>query len=155
MESDSDEYVSSGGEAQFLHQKKISNGAVKNKKRKRRSTKAFREGVKAKYDVDLEDVSNLRIRNNNTRRNSCRCIKCGIVKENKSQYWAGHKSKCQGLKHARERQQLRLYTGAGGEEHRQKLVDTYMLAYFVYRERLPFTMPSRMHQVVFMLSCHA
>lgn len=146
MDSDSDGYVSSGGEAQLLHQKKILEKGTsgKNKKRRRRSTKAFKEGVKVKYDIDLEDVPNS---TNNTRRNSCRCVACGIVKENVTDKWAGHKMKCEGVKHAREKQQLRLFRGRGAELHREKLVDTYMLAYFTYKERLSFTLPSRLQQV--------
>ena len=149
---DSDGYLSSGNEAQLLRKKRKSAVGGKSK-RKQRSTKAFRDGVKAKHGVDLEDVPNSNSTSCNTRRNSCRCVECGLVKENKTDLWAGHRSKCRGIQHAQEKRQLRLYTGAGGEQHRQKLVDTYMLAYFVFKERIPFTMPSRLLQVLPHLHC--
>ena len=159
MDSDEDDaYLSESGEAQMLLKKRgpqsqpAAGGQRQPKKKKKtRSTQAFRDSVKAEHGVDLEDVPNLK--NNKAKRNSCRCKSCGSVKENKAVYWKGHRTKCEGAKRISEKRQLRLYTGAGGEQHRQKLVDTYMLAYFAYKERLPFTMPSRLQRVLPYLHC--
>ena len=125
MDSDEDDaYLSESGEAQMILKKRgpqsqpAAGGQRQPKKKKKtRSTQAFRDSVKAEHGVDLEDVPNLK--NNKAKRNSCRCKSCGSVKENKAVYWKGHRTKCEGAKRISEKRQLRLYTGAGGEQHRQ------------------------------------
>jgi hypothetical protein len=65
----------------------------------------------------------------------------------KTGLWRDHAAKCKGIVHQAERRQLSAYVGAGGEAHRQKLVDTYMISYFAYKERMAFTIGEQLKKV--------
>ena len=118
-------------------------GASPKRKRSQRTTDTFRLGVKTKHKVDLVDVT---ARAGSSSRRQCKCVLCGVAKENKvpppaptthvflislsstpskTGLWRDHAAKCKGIVTQAERRQLSAYVGAGGEAHRQKLVDTY------------------------------
>ena len=114
-----------------------------NKKRKPISKADFIEKMQREHGVKLVHVNEL---SKNGRRQS-KCALCNKVRENKGDNWKGHANKCATVPHMRERARMSSFVGAGGEDHRMKLVDTYMLAFFTYKERLPFTLPERLKKV--------
>lgn len=86
-------------------------------------------------------------------RRQSKCKLCGVIKPNKADRWKDHTKKCQGLKHLAERRNLGAFVSASGEKHRQMLVDTYLLTYFVYKERYAFTLPAKLKEVLPYLHC--
>ena len=123
--------------------KPTSTPGLDKRKRKSKSTEPFRAEVLRKYKVNLVDEEG---KSKHGRRKS-KCVLCGTAKDNKAGLWKGHSVKCQGAVHILERNVLREFVGASGEEHRKRLVDTYLLSFHVYKERLPFTTCKRMQKV--------
>ena len=158
MSSSGDSDISDSGEGKTLKATtaigSTAIGASPKRKRSQRTTDTFRLGVKTKHKVDLVDVT---ARAGSSSRRQCKCVLCGVAKENKvpppaptthvflislsstpskTGLWRDHAAKCKGIVTQAERRQLSAYVGAGGEAHRQKLVDTYMISYFAYKERM-------------------
>ena len=112
--------------------------------RKNSTSDSFRRDVYSSEKVSLVDVD---CRGTSGRRR-CKCILCGITKNNKIDLWKDHARKCRGVIHHSEKSRMGNFLGIGGELHRKTLVDNLCLAYYVYKERLPFTTGDRMNKVL-------
>ena len=149
--SDSEAIYSSSEEAQTLLAKepKVAVGETlgkrKRKPRKPISAQLFWNEVKRKHNVELVAAEGAGMASGGRRQSKCKL--CGVIKPNKADRWKDHTQKCQGLKHLAERRNLGAFVSASGEKHRQMLVDTYLLTYFVYKERYAFTLPAKLKEV--------
>ncbi len=50
--------------------------------------------------------------------------------------------------HTAEAQALVMYLTAGGEAHRKNTCDAYVLAYWLYKHKLPFTTGNKLREVL-------
>ena len=144
--SDYEEY-SSSEEAQHIEANETQKNSRKclgnHRKRKLKSTANFADGMFQKYKLRIVPIDGV---GKGGRRQS-KCLLCGYIRENKAEYWRTHNNKCHGHIFNRERAQLDKFCGAGGEEHRCKLVDSYFLTYHVYKEKMSFEQGSRIVKV--------
>ncbi len=83
------------------------------------------------------------------------CKTCGTVTiRNVTARWRSHARSCSGLKSFRallsaEAQVFVVQCTAGGEKHLNKLCDEYIVAYWLYKHKIPFAMGPKVHEVHF------
>ena len=100
-------------------------------------------------------VGSFASRGQNGRRCSL-CKTCGTVTlPNQTARWKSHTKTCSGLKASilvaplsAEAQRLVVQCTAGGERHLSKLCDGYIVAYWLYKHKLPFAMAPKVHEVM-------
>ena len=84
MSSSGDSDISDSGEGKTLKATtaigSTAIGASPKRKRSQRTTDTFRLGVKTKHKVDLVDVTARAV---SSSRRQCKCVLCGVAKENK------------------------------------------------------------------------
>jgi hypothetical protein len=99
-----------------------------------------------KYGYVLEVVES------NCGKGRSKCTVCGKILTNTEKNIANYRDlnkahiAAAGLQN--EVQFLNRALTVGGEQHRKITVDTLLLAYFTYKEKLPFTLPSRLQPVL-------
>ncbi len=82
------------------------------------------------------------------------CKTCGTVTVlNQTARWKRHAKTCSGLKASiaplsAEAQRLVVQCTAGGESHLSKLCGGYIVAYWLYKHKLPFAMAPKVHEVM-------
>jgi hypothetical protein len=120
------------------------------KKRRKTAQTTFAKQIK-----DLTGLDLLPAEDKNGRRCSL-CKTCGTVTLlNQTARWKSHAKTCSGLKASilvaplsAEAQRLVVQCTAGGERHLSKLCDGYIVAYWLYKHKLPFAMAPKVHEVM-------
>ena len=120
------------------------------KKRKYTTLTTFANQIKVLTGLDLVPAED-----KNGRRCSL-CKTCGtITLPNQTARWKSHAKTCSGLKASilvaplsAEAQRLVVQCTAGGERHLSKLCDGYIVAYWLYKHKLPFAMAPKVHEVM-------
>ena len=118
------------------------------KKRQKTAQTTFAKQIK-----DLTGLDLLPAEDKNGRRSSL-CKTCGTVTlRNQTARWKSHAKTCSGLKASiaplsAEAQRLVVQCTAGGERHLSKLCDGYIVAYWLYKHKLPFAMAPKVHEVM-------
>ncbi len=91
-------------------------------------------------------------------RSASHCMSCSMKQiRNVTDKWIRHAKVCQGLNVAQisklapklsaEAQNFVMHVIAGGDTHRSKLCDAYIVAYWVYKYKLPFTTSGKLKEV--------
>jgi hypothetical protein len=123
----------------------------KKRKKSARATFAYQILVKELTGLDIVPAED-----KNGRRCSL-CKTCGsITLQNQTARWQNHAKSCSGLKAtiaplSAAAQRLVVQCTAGGERHLHKLCDGYIVAFWLYKHKLPFAMGPKVLEVMFCL----
>jgi hypothetical protein len=121
---------------------------LRDKKRKKSAQATFAYQIKNLTGLDIVPAED-----KNGRRCSL-CKTCGaITLRNQTARWQSHAKICSGLKATRAplsaaARRLVVQCTAGGERHLQKLCDGYIVAFWLYKHKLPFAMGPKIHEVI-------
>jgi hypothetical protein len=126
-----------------------------------RREKKRMKSAQATFACQIKELTGLDIvpaEDKNGRRCSL-CKTCGtITLRNQTARWQSHAKSCSGLKAniaplSAAAQRLVVQCTAGGERHLHKLCDGYIVAFWLYKHKLPFAMGPRVLEEV-MLCLH-
>ena len=149
MNSSDSEHLSEGGDAVEARKRAPSNGWRKNekegipKKQKTRKTSSFPKRVLTATGLILESSGRLH------GRLAFKCCNCGYVCMNMLSRWQQHANKCRPKSKMAMQVQtpLVLVLNAATEIERKRQVDTYLVAYWIYKYKMSFTTGDKTHEV--------
>ena len=123
----------------------------KSKGRKGKSSEKWRADMGQKYGYQLDAAESMK------GKGRFACAVCGKVLTNTEENVRNHRDKSKAhiraVELASEAAGMRAAIVVGGEQHRQMTVDTLLLSYFTYREKLPHTLPSKLQPVLSHMHC--
>ena len=121
------------------------------KKRRGKSSDGWRKEMGAKYGYELGPAPQ------NKGKGCFKCSVCGKVLTNTEKNVLNHRDKNQAHIRAvallNQAAAMRAAIVVGGEQHRQVTVDTLLLSYFTYKEKLPHTLASKLQPVLSLMHC--
>ena len=141
-----------------VEEENISTECSQVSKRKRSAHEKFIKDMKVTTGLDLLPAPSINGRSV-SQCGTCLAIKQTTLIRNQSKRWVAHGKKCPGLMTLRqnallapqkltaEAQALVMYLTAGGEAHRKNTCDAYVLAYWLYKHKLPFTTGNKLREV--------
>ena len=143
----------------FVEEDNISTECTQVSKRKRSAHDKFIKDMKVTTGLDLLPAPSM---NGRSVSQCATCLAINVITliRNQSKRWVAHGKKCPGLMTLRqnailgtqkltaEAQAFVMYLTAGGETHRKNTCDAYVLAYWLYKHKLPFTTGNKLREVL-------
>ena len=123
-------------------------GSVKRQRKNRqRSTEPFRDLLLSKYGLQVVDGGK-----NIKMRPQSKCTQCNVVHINIRDWWIRHASTCTSTN--KQVEVLRRALTAGGTAHIRRNCDMFVIVYWIYKNKVPFTHGSKIKEVrSFLLVC--
>ena len=122
-------------------------GCTSMKKRKARTTLPFINELKHSLDITATPSG----RKNG--RPASKCSHCNNVIENIFRKWKTHAKECVGVRYAQEKTSLAATMDYGGEQHRLAVIDSYVTAYSIYKNKKAFTDGGNIKELLQNLNC--